>query len=115
MNLLGITVLVTGIASLSVGVRAEVVGGDDERIPSSSRQAELIHLLKHDCGACHGMQLKGGLGPPLRAADLSAKSESALVSTVLAGRAGTPMPPWRGLLTAAEAWWLVRYLREAKL
>ena len=29
-----------------------------------ARQAELIHRLKHDCGSCHGMTMKGGLGPP---------------------------------------------------
>ena len=31
--------------------------------PADSRQAELTHLVKHDCGSCHGMTMKGGLGP----------------------------------------------------
>ena len=114
MNLLGVTVILVSLASLSIGAKADAVGNDGEPVLSADRQAELVHLLKHDCGACHGMRLTGGLGPPLRAADLSAKPEAALVSTVLAGRAGTPMPPWRGLLTDDEARWLVRYLRGAK-
>jgi hypothetical protein len=29
------------------------------------RQKELIHLVRQDCGSCHGMTLQGGLGPAL--------------------------------------------------
>lgn len=32
---------------------------------SEVRQKQLIHLLKQDCGSCHGLTLKGGLGPAL--------------------------------------------------
>jgi mono/diheme cytochrome c family protein len=44
-------------------------GHDDSNGPvpaalDTARQAELLHLLKHDCGSCHGMTRKGGLGPP---------------------------------------------------
>jgi len=35
-----------------------------------------------------------------------------MVNTVLYGRPGTPMPPWRGLLTEQEARWLVEALRS---
>ncbi|MCG8427047.1 MAG: cytochrome c, partial [Chromatiales bacterium] len=31
--------------------------------PDQQRQNDLLHLLKHDCGSCHGMRLEGGLGP----------------------------------------------------
>jgi len=34
------------------------------------RQTELLYLLKHDCGSCHGMTRKGGLGPALLPANL---------------------------------------------
>ncbi len=80
--------------------------------PDSARQAELIHLLRHDCGACHGMTLKGGLGLPLVPERLEAFSDEALIATVLDGRPGTPMPPWRFLLSETEAAWLVRRLKE---
>ena len=33
--------------------------------PAPTRQAELTHLVRNDCGACHGRTLQGGLGPPL--------------------------------------------------
>jgi len=33
-------------------------------------------------------------------------------NTVLDGRPGTPMPPWRGLLTEQEVRWLVEAMRR---
>lgn len=41
--------------------------------PSSERRAVLLHWLRDDCGACHGMTLAGGLGSPLTAAALADK------------------------------------------
>jgi cytochrome c55X len=79
--------------------------------PPAARQAELMHLLKHDCGSCHGMTRKGGLGPALLPETLVARTDEQLVLAVLDGRPGTPMPPWRGLLTEAETVWLIRALR----
>ena len=75
--------------------------------PDADRQAELLYLLKHDCGSCHGMTRKGGLGPPLLPETLNEKPQLMLVNTVLYGRPGTPMPPWRGELTEQDAQWLV--------
>ncbi len=77
-----------------------------------ARQGELLHLLRHDCGSCHGMTLKGGLGPALLPDTLAGKPAATLEATVLYGRAGTPMPPWRGLLTEAEVAWLVAILMK---
>jgi cytochrome c55X len=79
--------------------------------PPAARQAELMQLLKHDCGSCHGMTRKGGLGPALLPEALAARTDEQLVLTVLDGRPGTPMPPWRGLLTEAETVWLIEALR----
>ena len=36
----------------------------------TARQAELLYLLKHDCGSCHGMTRKGGLGHAQRGNDM---------------------------------------------
>ncbi len=80
--------------------------------PSSERQKQLIHRLKHDCGSCHGLTLKGGLGPPLLPSSLAAREEAELVEVILKGVAGTPMPPWGSELTTEEARWLVRVLKE---
>lgn len=79
---------------------------------SVDRQRELLHLLRHDCGSCHGMTLKGGLGPTLLPQALAGKPAATLEATVLYGRAGTPMPPWRGLLTEEEVAWLVALLMK---
>lgn len=75
------------------------------------RQSEILYLLRHDCGACHGLQLTGGLGPPLTVAALDAKPAYLLEQTILLGRAGTPMPPWRGILALPETAWLVKQLK----
>lgn len=80
--------------------------------PSVARKAELLHRLKHDCGSCHGMTMKGGLGPPLLPARLAERPREDLVAAILDGVAETPMPPWQGELTVDEASWLVHVLQE---
>lgn len=81
---------------------------------TDQRQQELVHLLRHDCGSCHGMTLKGGLGPALLPENLAEKSDELLMSTILNGRPPTPMPPWRGILTEEEVAWLIAFLRAGK-
>lgn len=81
-------------------------------LPSQERQEELLHRLKHDCGSCHGLTMKGGLGPPLLPQALAGRPEEDLVHIILEGVATTPMPPWKSELSEAEARWLVRLLRE---
>ncbi len=74
------------------------------------REAELERLVLQDCGSCHGLTLKGGLGPDLRAETLAGIPAEALTEIVLDGVAGTAMPPWRPLLSEAEARWIAEYL-----
>ena len=76
-----------------------------------SRQQYLTHLLKQDCGSCHGMTLKGGLGPALLPENLHDKPDEMLILTILEGRPGTPMPPWKSELSRDDAAWLVKQLR----
>jgi len=82
----------------------------DELAPA--RQADLVRLVRQDCGSCHGLTLKGGLGPPLVAAAIGDKPADSLKHTILYGRPGTPMPPWRAFLTETDAEWIVARLRE---
>jgi cytochrome c55X len=77
----------------------------------AARQQTLINMLKHDCGACHGLTLNGGLGPSLLPAALTGKTDEFLVMTVLEGRSGTAMPPWKRFMTKQEAQWLIRKIR----
>lgn len=78
--------------------------------PDARRYKELVHIVRQDCGSCHGLTLAGGLGPALTAEALAGKSVEGLVATVFAGRPGTPMPPFRGIVTEAEAEWIVEQL-----
>jgi len=78
--------------------------------PLPERQHELIHLVRQDCGSCHGMTLKGGLGPSLLPDALGDKPPEALVATIYSGRPGTPMPPWHRFITEDEARWVVEQL-----
>lgn len=78
--------------------------------PPPERQRELIRLVREDCGSCHGMRLSGGLGLPLTAKSLRDKPAENLVAVVMHGRPGTAMPPWRTMLSEAEAEWIVARL-----
>ncbi|MCB1380616.1 MAG: cytochrome c [Alphaproteobacteria bacterium] len=77
-----------------------------------ARQAELHNLVVQDCGSCHGLTLKGGLGKPLLPADLEPFPDEVVAAVILDGVKGTPMPPWRGLLTEGEALWIARQLKQ---
>jgi len=79
--------------------------------PPLARQAELLRTLRQDCGSCHGMRLTGGLGPALTAQALQERPLESLVATIYQGRPGTPMPPWRGLITENEVRWLAERLQ----
>ncbi|HEX6137275.1 MAG TPA: cytochrome c [Casimicrobiaceae bacterium] len=87
-------------------------GESADAAPPAARQRELVRLLRQDCGSCHGMRLTGGLGPPLTPDALRGKPPDSLAATIVAGRPGTAMPPWRPFLSEAEAAWLVARLRE---
>jgi cytochrome c55X len=83
---------------------AQTIDGD--------RQQELDHLIKQDCGSCHGMTLKGGLGPALTKEALDGKPKQSLFDTIFYGREALAMPPWKGLLSEEEIWWIVDQLKN---
>lgn len=99
------TIGLTMVSVVTASVSAE---------PTTERQQELRHLLKHDCGSCHGMTLKGGLGPALLPENLSSKSDEVLKQTILHGRPPTPMPPWSAILSEEDIEWLVMLLRRGE-
>ncbi len=75
--------------------------------PEAERARELIHIVRQDCGSCHGLTLAGGLGPALTPDVLADKPFEGLVATVVSGRPGTPMPPFLGIVSEPEAEWIV--------
>ena len=103
---LGILFLLLEYSSLALSdsIADEVIA------PARVRQAELLNLVRHDCGSCHGLRFEGGLGLPLTPAALKGKSPDALRDTILYGRNGTAMPPWHPFITEAEAAWIVQIL-----
>ena len=94
---------------LALLVASAAAAADD---PAPARRAELLHLVRQDCGSCHGLTLKGGLGPSLEPAALSAKDAEQLSFVILQGRRGTPMPAWGAYLSEPEARWIVEQLRK---
>ncbi len=72
----------------------------------------LKRLVHQDCGSCHGLSLKGGLGPDLRSDTLQHYDPDVLTGVILDGIPDTAMPPWRPLISEEEAEWIARYLLE---
>ena len=80
-----------------------------------ARQNELLYFIKHDCGSCHGMTLKGGLGPALLPETLSAQPKDYLVTTIMEGRKNTAMPPWKTMLSHEDAVWITEQLQSGRM
>ena len=106
--------LVVGLCLVGVLLTFGVGATSDGSRLTEARQSELQHFLDHDCGSCHGMTRKGGLGSPLDPETLASKADETLVAIIMDGIPGTPMPPWRPLLSEEEALWIVHQLREEK-
>jgi cytochrome c55X len=108
--------LVAGLAALTAGAVAFAFGpaGADSDI-GPERSKELSYLVRQDCGSCHGMTLKGGLGRPLLPENLAGADTEALAEIILDGIPGTPMPPWRGQLDKEEAMWIARALQRGEI
>ncbi|MCC0062684.1 MAG: cytochrome c [Defluviimonas sp.] len=76
------------------------------------RARALEHMVLQDCGSCHGLTMKGGLGRPLTPDALAHAEPGGLALIILDGIPGTAMPPWRPLLTEDEALWIASYLKS---
>lgn len=81
-------------------------------VPTPERKTELYNLVIQDCGSCHGLTMKGGLGSPLLPENLDGKDTDALAEIILDGVSGTPMPPWRTQLKDGEAKWIIEQLKS---
>ncbi|EKV27614.1 Cytochrome c55X precursor NirC [Caenispirillum salinarum AK4] len=97
---------------LAIAVPAAASSSQSDADVSPERMAELRAFLTQDCGSCHGLTRKGGLGSPLTPEAIADRSDEDLALTILHGVPGTPMPPWSALLTEAEVDAIVRMLRN---
>ena len=75
----------------------------------------LSNLVRQDCGSCHGLTLRGGLGKPLTPDYLAQWDRNQLVHIILDGVPGTPMPGWRPLMSETEAGWIADVLKQGAL
>jgi cytochrome c55X len=75
----------------------------------------LEHMLVQDCGSCHGLKMKGGLGRPLTREALADSDPDTLAAIILEGVPGTAMPGWRSILKEDEALWMANYLKKGNL
>jgi cytochrome c55X len=101
-----------GLAALfAAGLAASALADGSE----AERTRQLSHFVRQDCGACHGLTLKGGLGWPLLPETLAHLEAEAIAEVILDGIPGTPMPPWRGELSEADALWIARALKQGTI
>ncbi len=102
------TILVYGLVVLPL------TGGAHAEGISAQRAAELEHMLIQDCGSCHGLKMKGGLGTPLTPEALVGADPDTLAYIILEGVPGTAMPAWHTLLSDQEAHWIAQYLLKTE-
>jgi len=99
-------------AGLAGIVLACALPGTAQADPTLLRQGQLEHLLRQDCGSCHGLRMTGGLGPPLTRQALAGKPRELIIATITLGRPGTPMPNWNALLDEQDIAWLADRLLQ---
>ncbi len=80
-------------------------------VPAPEREQALVRMVRQDCGSCHGMQLTGGLGPALTPQALAETPRESIAATIYHGRPGTPMPPWKAMLSEPESDWIAQRLQ----
>ena len=107
------------LTGVRIGLAVLALGGfglgplalaEEPPAPTPERTRELVRMVRQDCGSCHGLTLRGGLGPALLPETLRDKPPDGLKYTILLGRPGTAMPPWKTFLSEAEAEWIVAQL-----
>lgn len=99
------------LTSTSTALATETVDRTETVNPTEALNRTALQRLVHqDCGSCHGLLLKGGLGPDLRAENINHYDRDGLMGVILDGVDGTAMPPWRPLISQAEAAWIAEYL-----
>ena len=98
------------LAAVLVAAATPVMAGDTA--PDANK---LANLVLQDCGSCHGLTLRGGLGKPLTSENLGPWDREQLVGIILDGVPGTPMPPWRALLSEGDARWIADRLQQGNL
>ncbi len=106
--------LISALLFFGLSMMSVTVLGDDNPDRNESR-ARLANLVVQDCGSCHGLTLRGGLGPPLRPENLDHLPVEAIAAIIREGVPGTAMPPWKPLLSPEEIYWISKRLKSGAL
>lgn len=107
-------ILVSAVLLSGLVTAPAVSMGDDAR-GRNADEARLTNLVVQDCGSCHGLTLRGGLGPPLRPEDLAELPVEAIAAIIREGVPDTAMPPWKPLLSPEEIHWISQQLKSGAL
>jgi nitrite reductase (NO-forming)/hydroxylamine reductase len=71
-------------------------------------------VFERECQGCHGPKHQGGVGSDIRPAVVKPKNAQMLAETILNGRPGTAMPPFKEIFSKNEAATMVDYLQHFK-
>ena len=71
-------------------------------------------VFEKECQGCHGPNHEGGVGSDLRPNVIGKKNAYMLAETILNGRPGTAMPPFKSKFNKADADKMVDYLQHFK-
>ncbi len=82
---------------------------------SEAEIARLSNMVRQDCGSCHGLTLKGGLGRPLTVEHLSGMDRQTVRDIILFGIDETAMPGWSALLSEPQADWIAGALKAGTI
>jgi len=102
MRLNKLVMSVAALAVVSSGLFAGTSNMDVEKV------------FEKECQGCHGPNHEGGVGSDLRPKVISKKNAYMLAETILNGRPGTAMPPFKDKFTKADADKMVDYLQHFK-
>ena len=59
--------------------------GENPAEVTNERQSELLYFVEQNCPACHGIRMRGSIGPPLSEASLQHLSVNEVTLTILYG------------------------------
>ncbi len=79
---------------------------------TNERQSELLYFVEQKCPACHGIGMRGSIGPALSKANLQHLSVNAVTLTILYGLPEKGMPAWEAQLSEREASWIAELLKR---
>ncbi|HEV3485635.1 MAG TPA: cytochrome c, partial [Vicinamibacterales bacterium] len=110
---------VVAAAALTVGAGAEplqtlqTTAWAQSSAPSGRRVPERAALFAQFCASCHGPKLQGGSATRLVDEEWKhGKDDESLAKVIVNGVPGTPMAPFKEVLTDPQIRELVFYIRE---